>query len=132
MGECQVAERSGIPPVRGTQIDEGVEALKRVSRRALQWAGVAIAVGGLAVLLFPLKEAGVKGNALSPHYVRFATFAERPITAAVMLDDLHDFGFNDPTRSVTNRRMTGSALLAVGIVLVASASMRRERRTTLV
>ncbi|HEX3811678.1 MAG TPA: hypothetical protein VHX59_02455 [Mycobacteriales bacterium] len=94
--------------------------MKSISRWLAAAGLVAVAVG-VVLFLWPLRGAGLSGNALWPHYGVFGWATYAPMPAHPTLDDLRHAGITVPQDTVRARRRTAGIVTAAGVAVVVIA-----------
>jgi hypothetical protein len=97
------------------------------SVRRWSWLpGAAVVVAAAALLLWPLHEEGVTGNALRPSYGDFGWFAYAPVPEHPTTGDLRTAGVRVPQDAVARRREVAAGLAVGGVVLLLGGALLRR------
>jgi hypothetical protein len=92
--------------------------------------GVATAVAGVVLVLWPLHADGLRGNALLPRYSGFGWYSYTPMPARVTMTDLRRAGVRTPYDVVDERRRLAGGIVAGGLVLAGAVAVASARAAT--
>lgn len=109
----------------------GAAVGKNVAVRRWSWwlvaAGLVTLAASAALMLWPLDEPGVSGNALRPEYRDFGWFSYQPLPEHPSVEDFHRAGITLPQDYVAERRRIAAVVAAMGIVVLTTAVVSRRR-----
>lgn len=99
-----------------------------IARRIALLLGLPLLVAAAMLMLWPLHDTGVSGNAFRPHYTSFGVEAYTPMPTHPTRADFVKLGIAWPHDVVHDRRVLSAAIAAGGAVLLLAGLVLRQRR----
>lgn len=109
--------------------DAGVRQNAAV-RRLGTWlvaAGLVIVTASVVLLLWPLDNSGIRGNALFPDYRDWGWFTYHPMPQHPTPEDFRRAGITLPQDYVAQRRRTAAVIAALGVATLTTGLLLRRR-----